>query len=125
MQRYRIEVGHDDQVKPGNIVGAIANEAELDSCYIGSVDIYDDFTLVDLPDGMPPDLLRALGRARVAGKPMRISVHGKADKRGGQKPRGKPGQSARSHKKPDSEKTRRKKHQKRKGKPKKAKTGRA
>src|SRR5690606_39640480 len=52
MQRFRLEVGHRHGVKPGNIVGAIANEAELDARYIGHIDIFDDFSLVDLPAGM-------------------------------------------------------------------------
>ena len=45
------------ECRPGNIVGAIANEADLESRYIGRIDIRDAFTLVDLPDGMPADLL--------------------------------------------------------------------
>ena len=72
MQRYRLGVGYADGVKPGNIVGAIANEAELDSCYIGNIDIHDDFTLVDLPDGMPKEVMQILARARVAGRPLAI-----------------------------------------------------
>ncbi len=72
MQRYRLGVGHADGVKPGNIVGAIANEAELDSCYIGNIDIHEDFSLVDLPQGMPKELMQILARARVAGKPLAI-----------------------------------------------------
>ncbi len=72
MCRYRIEVGHADGVKPGNIVGAIANEAELDSQYIGNIDIHDRFSLVDLPDGMPKEVMQILRRARVAGKPLNI-----------------------------------------------------
>ena len=52
MVRYRLEVGYAHDVKPGNIVGAIANEADIDSCYIGHIEIYDDFTTVDLPEGI-------------------------------------------------------------------------
>ncbi len=72
MCRYRLEVGHRDGVKPGNIVGAIANEAELDSQYIGNIDIHEDFSLVDLPDGMPKEVMQILRKARVAGKPLGI-----------------------------------------------------
>jgi len=74
MSRFRIEVGYNDDVKPGNIVGAIANEAEIDSCYIGSVDIFDDFSVVDLPNEMPPEILKILKKARIAGKPMGLSL---------------------------------------------------
>ena len=73
MCRYRVEVGHDDDVKSGNLVGAIANEADIDSCYIGSIDIFDDFATVDLPAGMPAETLRILKNARVCGKKINIS----------------------------------------------------
>ncbi|RZA31588.1 MAG: DEAD/DEAH box helicase, partial [Lysobacteraceae bacterium] len=53
MESFRIEVGHAHGVKPANIVGAIANEAGLDSKYIGRIDIQDDYTVLDLPEGMP------------------------------------------------------------------------
>ena len=76
MQRYRIEVGHADQVKPGSLVGAIANEAGLDGQHIGRITIYDDYSTVDLPEGMPRELMNILKRTRVAGKPLRISVDG-------------------------------------------------
>jgi len=74
MQRYRLEVGHDHNVKPGNIVGAIANEAGIDSKFIGRIDIYDDHSLVDLPAGMHKDILNVLKKARVAGQALKISA---------------------------------------------------
>jgi len=60
MQRFRLAVGYQDGVKPANIVGAIANEAELESRYIGHIEIFEDFSTVDLPAGMPPETLRHL-----------------------------------------------------------------
>ena len=73
MESYRIEVGRTHGVKPGNIVGAIANEAGLDSEFIGRINIYDDFSTVDLPEGMPRDSMRVLKRAWVAGQQLQIS----------------------------------------------------
>lgn len=73
MERFRIEVGHDHGVKPGNIVGAIANEAELDSKYIGRVDILDTYSLVDLPEGMPKEVFRHLKKTWVSGQQLKIS----------------------------------------------------
>ncbi|MEA1890207.1 MAG: DEAD/DEAH box helicase [Pseudomonadota bacterium] len=73
MCRYRVEVGHDDDVKPGNLVGAIANEADIDSCYIGAIDIYDNFSTVDLPAGMPKETFRILKNTRVCGRKINIS----------------------------------------------------
>ena len=60
MERFRVAIGHVHGLKPGNLVGAIANEAELDSQYIGRIEIYEDHSTVDLPEGMPRDLHRAL-----------------------------------------------------------------
>lgn len=73
-QRYRIEVGHDHEVKPGNIVGAIASEAGLDGKYIGHIKIFDDHSLVDLPEGMPKEIFKDLKKTRVAGQPLNISA---------------------------------------------------
>ena len=79
MRTYRIEVGHQHGAQPGHIVGAIANEADLESRYIGRIDIRDDFTLVDLPDGMPPELLEHMQNVRVASKPLRMKLASDAD----------------------------------------------
>jgi ATP-dependent RNA helicase DeaD len=93
---YRIEVGHQDGVKPGEIVGAIANEAGLEGRYIGRIDIQADHSLVDLPEGMPKEIAQVLWRTRVRGKALKLRI---SDSRGGQggrpraegKPRGKRG----------------------------------
>ncbi len=104
METFRIEVGHIHGVQPGNIVGAIANEADLESRYIGRIDIRDDYSLVDLPEGMPRELLEHLKKVRVAGRPLRMQRATDADtspslerrpfaprKPGFKKPGGKPG----------------------------------
>ncbi|HEV2611925.1 MAG TPA: DEAD/DEAH box helicase [Noviherbaspirillum sp.] len=76
MQTFRIEVGHVHGVKPGNVVGAIANEAGLDSKYIGRIEIYDDYSTVDLPDSMPDELLHQLKSVWVAGRQLHITRDG-------------------------------------------------
>ena len=73
MERFRIEVGHQHGVQPGNIVGAIAGETGLDGRAIGRIDIRDDHSIVDLPEGMPKEIFGALKRAWVAGQQLRIS----------------------------------------------------
>ncbi len=73
MKRYRIEVGHNHEVKPGNIVGAIANEAGIDSQYIGRINIFDDYSVIDLPDGMPKAVFDSLKYVWVAGQQLKIS----------------------------------------------------
>ena len=73
MERFRIEVGHKHNVMPGNIVGAIANEAGIDSQYIGRINIYDDYSLVDLPEGMPREIFNDLKKVWVSGQQLKIS----------------------------------------------------
>ena len=76
LQTYRIEVGHDHGVKPGNIVGAIANEAGIDSKHMGRIQINDDYSTIDLPEGMPKDIFMDLKSVRVAGQKLNITVYG-------------------------------------------------
>ncbi len=71
--RYRIEVGREQGATPQNIVGAIANEAGVESRYIGRIEIFDDYSTVDLPDGMPAEIFQHLRRVRVRQYPMNIS----------------------------------------------------
>jgi ATP-dependent RNA helicase DeaD len=90
MERFRIEVGHEHEVKPANIVGAIANEAGLDARNIGHIDIHTDFSLVDLPKGMPREVFQDLSKARICGHLMKLSHQdepGKKKKGGGHKPK--------------------------------------
>lgn len=73
MERFRIEVGHQHEVKPGNIVGAIANEAGLDAQHIGHIELHTEFSLVDLPMGMPKDVFQDLRKVWVCGQRLNIS----------------------------------------------------
>ena len=84
-ERYRIEVGHNHKVKPGNIVGAIVNEAGLESKYIGQIKIFDDYSLVDLPEGMPKEIYKDLRKTWVSGQQLRITKLGSEKKQ--RKPR--------------------------------------
>jgi len=86
MDRFRIEVGHLHKVKPANIVGAIANEADIDSKYIGRISIFDDYSLVDLPEDMPKELLNELKHVRVVGQRLNISQLGGKKKPANNKP---------------------------------------
>ena len=81
LERYRIEVGHKHNVEPRHIVGAIANEAGLDSRYIGRISIYDEYSTVDLPSGMPREIFKLLKRVWVAGQQLQISREQVNDKR--------------------------------------------
>ncbi|MDA8981280.1 DEAD/DEAH box helicase [Candidatus Thioglobus sp.] len=120
MRRYRLAVGHRDNIKPGNVLGAIANEAEISSEFIGAIQIFQDFTTIDLPDEMTKETLTILKKTRVFDKKLNIeelseknnttSPHQKSDdfkrnssRRGGErkferKPRGKGGDRPNRHK---------------------------
>ena len=91
MERFRIEVGHNHDVKPNNIVGAIANEAGLDSQHIGRINIYDDFSVIDLPEGMPKEVFSDLKKVWVAGKQLHISLLKKERKSRDSSPRDREG----------------------------------
>jgi ATP-dependent RNA helicase DeaD len=73
METYRIEVGRDHGVEPGNIMGAIANEAGIEGKFIGRIVIRGDHSFVDLPEGMPKEIFRQLQKVRVAGQQLQIS----------------------------------------------------
>ena len=99
MERFRIEVGHNHDVKPNNIVGAVANEAGLDSQHIGRINIYDDFSVIDLPEGMPKDVFSDLKKVWVAGKQLHISLLKKERKSRGSSPRDREGSKGKGGKK--------------------------
>lgn len=82
MDRYRIEVGHDDGVKPGNIVGAVANEGGIEGEFIGPINIFGHYSTIDLPEGMPREVFEILQQVRVAGKQLRIRRASEADNHG-------------------------------------------
>jgi len=65
LERYRIQVGRHHGVTPGHIVGAIANEAGLDSNNIGRIQLYEKYSTVDLPRGMPRHILQHLQKVRI------------------------------------------------------------
>lgn len=73
MSRYRIEVGRTHGVRPGNIVGCIANEANIDSEFIRQLTIEDSYSMVDLPEKMPKDAINDLRKAWVCGQQLKIS----------------------------------------------------
>ena len=74
MTRYRISVGRNDGVRPGNIVGAVANEAGIDGGEIGHIKIYGSFSTIDLPNGLPVDAIQTLQKTRVVGKQLRLKI---------------------------------------------------
>jgi len=73
MERFKVEVGYNHGVKPGNLVGAIANEADMDSEFIGHIEIYEDFSTIDLPAGMPKEVFGSLKKVWVCQQQLNIA----------------------------------------------------
>ncbi|WP_281556704.1 DEAD/DEAH box helicase [Thalassomonas sp. RHCl1] len=73
-QTYRLEVGKEHGAKPGDIVGAIANEISLDSSYIGAINLHDRHSYVQLPKGIPTGAFQQLKTVRVRRQALEISV---------------------------------------------------
>ncbi|PCI63530.1 MAG: ATP-dependent RNA helicase [Gammaproteobacteria bacterium] len=73
-QSYRLEVGKEHGARPGDIVGAIANEISLDSSYIGQISLHDRHTIVQLPKGMPKKSFDQLKRVKIRRQSLEISV---------------------------------------------------
>ena len=73
MERFRIEVGYRNDAKPGPIVAAITKASGLQGKHIGRIEIYPDFSTVDLPQGMPEEVFEDLGRIKVCNRALKIS----------------------------------------------------
>ena len=86
LELYRLEVGSSHAVTPGDIVGAIANEAGVDSQYFGRIDIQENFSTVELPEGMPKDVLKHLKKVWVRNQKLNISRIGETAKPKSAKP---------------------------------------
>ncbi|EAO3668534.1 DEAD/DEAH family ATP-dependent RNA helicase [Salmonella enterica] len=78
MQLYRIEVGRDDGVEVRHIVGAIANEGDISSRYIGNIKLFASHSTIELPKGMPGEVLQHFTRTRILNKPMNMQLLGDA-----------------------------------------------
>ena len=91
MELYRIEVGRDDGVEVRHIVGAIANEGDISSRYIGNIKLFGTHSTIELPKGMPGEVLQHFTRTRILNKPMNMQLLGDAqphERRGGDRPSG-------------------------------------
>jgi len=73
MERFRIEVGSDHDAQKGNIVGAVANESGIENEFIGHIEIYDHYSTIDLPEGMPNHILKTLQNARISDRKMQMT----------------------------------------------------
>ena len=72
--RIYIGAGRAAGIRPGDLVGAIANEAKLGSAQIGGVEIEERFSLVEVPESMARDVIEALGRTRIKGQKVAVRL---------------------------------------------------
>lgn len=72
MTRLLVDAGRSHGVRPADIVGAIANEAGVPGRAIGAIDIYDDFTLVDVPAEFLAQVLAGMSGASIRSQPVRV-----------------------------------------------------
>jgi ATP-dependent RNA helicase DeaD len=123
MVRLFMEVGRQNKVGPADIVGAIANEGNVPGKAIGGIDIYDRFTLVDVPSEYVKQVLHEMRNTRIRGDNANIRIAAQRDMAAGEVPRGRPD---RDKKRPKSKFYERKDkpadHKKRKKPAKRAKT---
>ena len=103
-QTYRIEVGKEHGVRAGDIVGAIANEANIDSQFIGNIKLFDHFSTVELPAAIPNEIFQHLKKVYVRKQKLNITVDSGAapvgDRRPSNGPGPRPGAAPRAPRKP-------------------------
>ena len=97
MEYFRIAVGYKHNTKPGDIVGAIASEAGIDSCYIGKIVLHDDYSVVGLPANMPDDVFEHLKTVYVRNQQLSIEKLGKSLPSGDKKSKKRRTKSRSSH----------------------------
>jgi ATP-dependent RNA helicase DeaD len=74
MARLYVGAGRESGIRPGDLVGAIANEASINSNLIGSIQIEERFSLVDVPERLAQGIMEVLGRARIKGRKVQVRV---------------------------------------------------
>ncbi len=73
MERFRIEIGRNDGLAAGNLVSIISNKTGLEGRDIQQITIYDDYTTLDMPIGMPRELFQILKKTKIGGQQIRIT----------------------------------------------------
>jgi len=74
MVRVYVGAGREVGIRPGDLVGAIANEAKVNSSVIGAIQIEERFSIVDVPEGMAGGIIDALGRSRIKGRKVPVRL---------------------------------------------------
>ena len=72
MVRLFINIGKNQKARPGDILGAIAGETGIAGSLIGTIDMYDKYTFVEVPKEYARDVLNAMSHARIKGRNINI-----------------------------------------------------
>ena len=80
MARLFINIGKNQNVRPGDILGAIAGESGIPGRMVGSIDMYDKYTFVEVPEENAESVLKAMKNAKIKGKNIRMEVAGSKDR---------------------------------------------
>jgi ATP-dependent RNA helicase DeaD len=74
MTRIYLDVGRDDNVRPADIVGAIANEAGVPGRAVGAIDLYERFSFVEVPENLADRVIKALKRTTIRGRKLAPTI---------------------------------------------------
>ncbi len=74
MARVYIGAGREAGIRPGDLVGAIANEVKVNSSVIGAIEVEERFSLVDVPESLAPRIIQQLSRARIKGRKVSVRI---------------------------------------------------
>lgn len=88
MVRLFVASGRRQGLRPGDLVGAIANEAKLDGHAIGMIDIFDDVSYFEVPERTVPQVLEALRRTTLRGRRVTVDVAPTGSGAAARRPRG-------------------------------------
>ena len=72
MVRLFINIGKKQRVRPGDILGAIAGESGMDGKLIGTIDMYDKYTFVEVPREYAREVLNAMKNVKIKGKTVAV-----------------------------------------------------
>ncbi len=74
MTRLFVNIGKSQGVRPGDVLGAIAGESGISGRMVGSIDMYDNYTFVEVPSEYADAVLLAMKKAKIKGKHVHMEI---------------------------------------------------
>lgn len=72
MVRLFVNIGKSQRIRPGDILGAVAGEAKIPGKLVGAIDMYDNYTFVEVPQEYGKDVLKAMKNVKIKGKSVNV-----------------------------------------------------